>query len=49
MGSVPSSATYFRLNVANLLISLNLHLIYEVGITLMPTYQYCWEDLMQCV
>lgn len=31
MGSVPSSATYFRLNVAKLLTSLNLHLIYEVG------------------
>lgn len=31
MSSVPTPATYFRLNVAKLLISLNLHLIYEVG------------------
>jgi len=31
MGSIPSSVTYFRLNIAQLLISLNLHLVYEMG------------------
>ena len=31
MDLIPSSVAYFRLNLAKLLISLNFHLIYEMG------------------